>query len=599
MLQAPILLFLHGVGGDPDDRWQDALEVALTRLGYPDLSGIKVLAPKYPNGLNGVDDDEPLPKVTVRRPRGDDAERNRRDFERRRTAMEVLLGPDDRGEGLLGGDHIAPVAADMKRFQQAKNYTEDPKIRAWVLQRILKKLPESGRLVIVGHSLGSVIAADLLRRLPPGLEVAGMVTIGSPLAHKTFHVERLRDLLVEPPVNLAWWVNFWSTADLVPTRRGISAAFPWVLDQRIRTSSGLHPRQAHQATTYLQSDTVAMAIGRGLFGSRSKEIARVESSLEIQLDYPETIALLALRYAHLTMKELEGDTRHRYADALRQIQATTVEQIRARNTNESRPMPTVIANLAVDLSDPRSRPHEPGTPGHLSITEAVVPLAAIAAGNVLQPFEIEVAKEKRQRAMEQLTLEMGLGSQLGSNVFGAVDRSRKVLKGPTNWVKWAALSLGAAAVVAATSGLALAAAPGVAGAAAVTSALAAFGPGGMIGGLLTAGTLVTAGGSGLAIGLAAPGTTAATVEAVVAAQLTMAILRELQGISQDPKTWSTLVEAEAHMARQLARLKPVSDESAPTLKELQRKLDAIDRALEYLHSHDLEPKHLELLADEV
>ncbi|HAM21474.1 MAG TPA: hypothetical protein DCQ04_04225, partial [Actinobacteria bacterium] len=331
MPHAPILLFLHGVGGgDPDEKWREALELALTRLGYPDLSGVQVLAPKYPNGLNGVDDDEPLPKVTVRAPRGDDAERNRRNFERRRTAMEVLLGPDDRGDGLPGGDHVAPVAAELKLFSQAKNYTEVPKIRAWVLQRILKNLPPSGRLVIVGHSLGSVIAADLLRRLPPGLQVAGVVTIGSPLAHKRFHVERLRELLAEPPANLAWWVNFWSTADLVPTRRGISAAFPWVLDQRIRTSSGLHPRQAHQATTYLQSDTVAMAIGRGLFGSRSTEIAIVENGLDIQLDYPETIALLALRYAHLTMNELEGDTRDRYTDALRQIQAITVEQIRAR-----------------------------------------------------------------------------------------------------------------------------------------------------------------------------------------------------------------------------------------------------------------------------
>ncbi|MGZ8748490.1 MAG: hypothetical protein ACXWZ2_16135 [Mycobacterium sp.] len=280
------------------------------------------------------------------------------------------------------------------------------------------------------------------------------------------------------------------------------------------------------------------------------------------------------------------------------MQATTVEQIRARNANVSRPMPAPIANLAVDLSDPTSRAREPGMPGHLSIADAVVPLAIIAAGNVLRPFEIEVSKEKRQKAMEQLTLDMNLGRQLGTNVFDAIDSARKALKGPTNWVKWTALGLGAAAVIAATGGLVLAAAPGLVGAAAITSALAAFGPGGMIGGLLTAGTLVSAGGGGLAIGLAAPGTTAEAVEAVVAAQLTTAVLRELQGISQDQQPWSSLVDAEIEVRRELARLKAVSDESAPTLKELQRKIDAIDRALDYMHRHNLEPKDSEFAAEE-
>ncbi len=50
MANAPILLFLHGVGdGDPDGAWQAALETSLARLGYPDLTGVRVIAPKYPN----------------------------------------------------------------------------------------------------------------------------------------------------------------------------------------------------------------------------------------------------------------------------------------------------------------------------------------------------------------------------------------------------------------------------------------------------------------------------------------------------------------------------------------------------------------------
>ena len=84
MPKPPILLFLHGVGtGDPEDKWRNALDLSLTRIGYPDLSGVTVVAPKYPFGLRGVDDDEPLPKVTVKTLRGDRAKAHRRDLQQR------------------------------------------------------------------------------------------------------------------------------------------------------------------------------------------------------------------------------------------------------------------------------------------------------------------------------------------------------------------------------------------------------------------------------------------------------------------------------------------------------------------------------------
>lgn len=590
MPHASTLLFLHGVGsGDQEDTWRESLDEALARLGYPDLSEINVIAPKYPNGLNGVDDDEPLPKVTVKALRGDDAKRARRESERRRTALEVMLGPDDRGNGIPGGDRAAPVVAGTKKFRQAKNYVENPRIRAWVLQRILRKLPQSGRVVIVGHSLGSIIAADLVRRLPVGLEVAGLVTIGSPIAHPFLHVDGLRDLLKDPPSNVAWWVNLWSRTDPVPAGRGASTLFPWILDQRVPAASGPHqPRRNHAATTYLETDKVATAIGFGLFGSRSKEIVLAQHGVDVPLEGAETLTLLAFRYAHLTSKELEGDKRDRYVEALRQVQATTVERMIARRVDEGRPLPRSIVELKCDLADPDSLPPAPKAPSHLDIEGAVVPLAVIAAENVIRPFEIDVPHDDRRRAMEQLTLEMGLGRALGANVFEAMDRARKALKGP-NWMRWTALGIGAA-LVAATGGLALAAAPGVAGAAAVTSALAAFGPGGMIGGLLTAGTLLSAGSGSIAIGLASSGTSAEAVEAVVAGQLTMAILRNLQKLDQDPNTWAGLAESKVEMTRELTRQVAVSDESAGAVKELKRKLEIVRRGISYLERHGLGPE---------
>ena len=75
-------------------------------------------------------------------------------------------------------------------------------------------------------------------------------------------------------------------------------------------------------------------------------------------------------------------------------------------------------------------------------------------------------------------------------------------------------------------------------------------------------------------------------------------MRRKHGLQQDPQTRSSLTELEVQVASELARLKVVSDESAPSVKELQRKLDAIHRALAYLQRNNLGPSPLELSAGE-
>ena len=74
---------------------------------------------------------------------------------------------------------------------------------------------------------------------------------------------------------------------------------------------------------------------------------------------------------------------------------------------------------------------------------------------------------------------------------------------------------------------------------------------------------------------------------MVERQLTVAILRKLQNLDHDPAIWRALVETEIEVRRQYERLDEFSDESAPTLKELKRKLAAIERALDYLKEKNL------------
>ncbi|GAA1679594.1 alpha/beta hydrolase [Microbacterium lacus] len=591
MSDKPILLFLHGVGtGDPDGHWKVRLSESLRSIGYPGLESVKVIAPRYAHALKRADEPESLPPLTGRPPTGDAARQNRREFERRIAAIEFRLGSQDRGPGLLGGDALVDFAVAVPFFEQARNYLKDPQIRAQVLNRILSKLPDHGRIVLVGHSLGSVIAADLVRRLPSGVEVVGMVTVGSPLASASFGVDKLRETLQEPPTNLAWWVSFWDWHDPVAARRGVSSAFPWMIDFQVRTRA-LGPVAPHQAVEYFSHDVVAEAVGFALFGSRSKELAPVETGVEVPLDTAESFALLALRYAHLIKMRLEGDKRDRYTGALRSVQAMLIDVLKAKREESGRPLPSAVARLSFDLSDPRAVALEPLPARHLSKEEAVVQLTVIASENVILPFEITVPPETRQKAIEELAAEMGLGSVFGTDLFSAAKAAQEALGGSrgVNWVKWGAIGAGAAAVVVATGGLALAAGAGLAGAAAITSALAAFGPGGMIGGLLTAGTLVTAGGGGIAFGLASPGTSAATMEAVVLRQLTAEILRKRQGLESDPSVWRNLVVMEMELRREHERFDEFSDDTAPSIKELKQKITTVERALAHMKALGLEP----------
>jgi hypothetical protein len=594
--EKPVLLFLHGVGeGDQDDRWREALAAALVDVGYPGLDAVTVVAPKYAKALRGVDEKLAVPELTVKTLSGQAARANRREFQRRQGALEVRMVRHDAGVGWFGGETLAAAALRFDKFVQAKNYLVDPHVRAVVLDRVLRSIPQTGRLVIVGHSLGSVIAADLVRRLPAEVDVVGMVTIGSPLAHAAFNVDGIRTVLKEPPANLGWWVNFWNNTDPVTAHRGVSSVLPWVLDQRVRTKVD---HNVHFAQVYLADTKVASAIGYALHGSTSRELVAAESGVDIPLDYAETVALMALRSAYLTMTKLEGEHRARFTSALRYVQANTVDLISQRNAREGRPLPAAIADLAVDLSDPESVAPEPSRIYHLAEDDAIVPLTSLVATNVIRPFEINVPEDTILEVLEDLTIEMGLGRQFGRDAYGAAEEASKALatRG-ANWLKWVALGVGAAAVLA-TGGMAVVAAPaGLAGAAAITSALAAFGPGGMVGGLLTAGALVSVSTGGLAVGLASPATSPETVEAVVSTQLAAEILRRRRGLEPDPSIWSSLIETANKVRRERAQLEVISDESSPSLKDLKRKLDVIDRALSYLTAHGLGPDGLAPVGD--
>ena len=60
------------------------------------------------------------------------------------------------------------------------------------------------------------------------------------------------------------------------------------------------------------------------------------------------------------------------------------------------------------------------------------------------------------------------------------------------------------------------------------------------------------------------------------------------GVDSDPGVWRTLVETEIEVRRQHERLDEFSDENSPTLKDLKRKLETLQRAIGHLQTYGLD-----------
>ncbi|PNG18785.1 trypsin-like serine peptidase [Streptomyces cahuitamycinicus] len=93
-------------------------------------------------------------------------------------------------------------------------YLGDSAVRQAVLDSVLETMPTSGELVLVTHSLGTVVGMDLLTRLPDGVDPVLLVTAGSPLGLDGVN-ERLLTRGPHQPPRVRDWVNVWCPTDAV------------------------------------------------------------------------------------------------------------------------------------------------------------------------------------------------------------------------------------------------------------------------------------------------------------------------------------------------------------------------------------------------
>ena len=100
-------------------------------------------------------------------------------------------------------------------------YYEDEGFRETVRARLKDKLEQykQSRIMLIAHSMGSIIAYDVLRRLgrdDPQFRVDHFVTIGSPLGmpHVKYKIQQENDLVRTPSI-VGRWTNFADRRDVV------------------------------------------------------------------------------------------------------------------------------------------------------------------------------------------------------------------------------------------------------------------------------------------------------------------------------------------------------------------------------------------------
>ncbi|MEU6525876.1 trypsin-like peptidase domain-containing protein [Streptomyces sp. NPDC046924] len=147
-------------------------------------------------------------------------------------------------------------------FRDVAAYLDDQRIREEVLGCVLETVPTAGEMVLVSHSLGTVVGMDLITRLSPGVEVVHLTTVGSPLGMNSVY-NRLLSGGPKSPEKVADWLNAWCPTDAVAI--GCPLADDWA--DGLTDLAVVNARdRAHSITEYLAHADVARSIGGHLAG---------------------------------------------------------------------------------------------------------------------------------------------------------------------------------------------------------------------------------------------------------------------------------------------------------------------------------------------
>lgn len=272
------IVYLHGVGGLRED-WARPLREAISGLTTT------IVAPSYVDLLQGGRDVYAQERRVEATTAHDIARHAYVERQRRLTRLVEAVGESAPRTWPALLPHPARIARSIPLRQvlrtpvlgldQMGRYLDDPARRAATLERVRAAIVAAPRpRVLIGHSLGSLIAWDLLA--DPDIVVDLLITMGSPLGLPLADdgdVHR-RDTAF-PYDRVGWWLNVLHLLDPVTVGQGLHDAFPQSVDVLLAPTAGapgsgpavsrlasaaLRAATSHLDSSYLSSQTVHAAV---------------------------------------------------------------------------------------------------------------------------------------------------------------------------------------------------------------------------------------------------------------------------------------------------------------------------------------------------
>lgn len=146
--------------------------------------------------------------------------------------------------------------------KQVHLYFTDESVREAAIASVEQAVDTETR-VIVGHSLGSVVAYEALARHPEW-GVRSLVTLGSPLGIRNVVFDRLRPSPLDGrgvwPGSITAWVNVADAHDVVALVKRLGDTFDGPIEDLLVDNEA----KAHDVAPYLSSREVGRAIAAGL-----------------------------------------------------------------------------------------------------------------------------------------------------------------------------------------------------------------------------------------------------------------------------------------------------------------------------------------------
>lgn len=150
-----------------------------------------------------------------------------------------------------------------RALKQVTQYLTDNVIREEAMKRVLDLIGPDTK-ILIGHSLGSVVAFEVAHRLTRPLTL--FLTLGSPLGLETIIYQRIQPQPPSFPLQVQRWVNVYDPDDLIAAEPELASKFSKHKPEQARQEiivirNGAKP---HDASRYLTKKEVGQLIAESL-----------------------------------------------------------------------------------------------------------------------------------------------------------------------------------------------------------------------------------------------------------------------------------------------------------------------------------------------